>query len=88
MLVHTSASDKEERAAFDPAYASFTPQAAERLGTAGARLIGTDAPSVDSADSLELAAHKAFHRAGITIIENLPPAQRTGRRVSAHRGCR
>jgi arylformamidase len=71
VLVHTPAGDADAGEEFDRSFVHFTPQAAEWLGTAGVRLIGTDAPSVDSADSMELAAHKAFHRAGITIIENL-----------------
>lgn len=71
VLVHTPASDADAGEEFDPSFAHFTPQAAEWLGAAGVRLIGTDTPSVDSAESMELPAHKAFHRAGITIIENL-----------------
>lgn len=71
VLVHTPASDANESDEFNPSFAHFAPQAAKWLGAAGVRLIGTDAPSVDSAASTELATHKAFHRAGITIIENL-----------------
>ena len=71
VLVHTPASDANESGEFNPSFAHFTLQAAEWLGSAGVRLIGTDAPSVDSAASMELPVHKAFHRAGIIIIENL-----------------
>ena len=75
LLIHTRASDTRSgdstAGPFDPAFAHFTPQAAEWLGAAGARLIGTDTPSVDAADSVDLAAHRAFNRAGLYIIENL-----------------
>jgi arylformamidase len=70
VLVHTRASEANGEI-FDPSFAHFTPQAAEWLGTAGVRLVGTDAPSVDGADGIELTAHKAFYSAGIYILENL-----------------
>ncbi|HEY3342394.1 MAG TPA: cyclase family protein [Anaerolineae bacterium] len=70
VLVHTRASEATGEQ-FDPSFTHFTPQAAEWLGEARVRLVGTDAPSVDRADSVELAAHKAFHGAGIYILENL-----------------
>jgi arylformamidase len=41
------------------------------LGANGLRLIGTDAPSVDPADSKDLPAHKAFLRYGVFILENI-----------------
>jgi arylformamidase len=70
VLIHTHASEAQGTQ-FDPSYAPLTPQAAEWLGRAGARLIGTDAPSVDAADSSDLPTHKTCQRAGILIIENL-----------------
>jgi len=41
------------------------------LARRGARLVGTDAPSVDAFDSADLPAHKALLGAGIAILENL-----------------
>jgi arylformamidase len=34
-------------------------------------LIGTDAPSVDPAESKDLPAHRAFLRHGVFILENI-----------------
>lgn len=55
---------------------------AERLGEAKARLIGTDAPSVDPVDSKTLDAHRTLIRSGVAILENLvlthvPPGRYT-----------
>lgn len=55
---------------------------AEQLGAAKARLIGTDAPSVDPIDSKTLDAHRALVRGGVAILENLvlthvPPGRYT-----------
>ncbi|RME50214.1 MAG: arylformamidase [Caldilineae bacterium] len=46
-------------------------ETAHLLGAHGVRLFGTDAPSVDHQDSLTLDAHKALHRRGVVILENL-----------------
>lgn len=56
---------------FPDCFIYFSPQAAERIGKAGVKLIGTDAPSVDRIDSKDLAAHHAFARYGTAILENL-----------------
>jgi arylformamidase len=56
---------------FPDQLAPVTTALAERLGQAGARLIGTDAPSVDPIDSKTLDAHRALARAGVAILENL-----------------
>lgn len=70
VLVHTRASDTADDV-FDPAFAYFSSQAADWLGEQGARMIGTDAPSVDEAVSKELPAHHVFLRHNVIIMENL-----------------
>ncbi len=70
LLVHTRGSEALNDV-FDPGYTFFTPAAAEWLGGQGVRLIGIDTPSVDPADSTDLAAHHAFLRHDTIIIENL-----------------
>jgi arylformamidase len=55
---------------FPAAVMPITPALAERLGRAGVRLVGTDAPSVDPIDSKTLAAHHALAGAGVAILEN------------------
>jgi arylformamidase len=70
LLIHTPASERPEDVWLS-AFASFTPEAAEWLGAHGLRLIGTDAPSVDSAESKDLPAHQAFLRYGVFILENI-----------------
>lgn len=57
----------------------FDITAAEELGFAGLRLIGTDAMSVGNAEN-EAAAHKGFLRCGVAILENLDlSAVKTGK---------
>ena len=70
LLIHTCASDIADDV-WDAGFAWFTPEAADWLGAHGLRLVGTDAPSVDPADSKDLPAHKAFLRYGAIIVENL-----------------
>lgn len=57
--------------AFPARFAALTPGLAHRLGDAGIRLVGTDAPSVDPFDSKTLAAHRALAEGGVAILENL-----------------
>jgi len=52
-------------------FAAITPALARRLVDAGVRLVGTDAPSVDPADSRELEAHRILAAGGVAILENL-----------------
>jgi arylformamidase len=52
-------------------YPTLTPDAAFLVKSAGIRLIGTDAPSIDSIDSLDLPAHRILLSATICILENL-----------------
>ena len=49
----------------------FTREAATRIGLAGTKLIGVDAPSVDPIESKDLPAHRAFGQSGVAILENL-----------------
>lgn len=53
------------------AFAALTPEGARALVGLGLRLFGTDAPSVDPADSRTLAAHHALDRGGVAILEGL-----------------
>ena len=55
---------------------------ARRLVTAGVKLVGTDAPSMDAFDSKTLDTHHVFAGAGVAILENLvltavPPGEYT-----------
>lgn len=70
VLLHTRASAVADDV-WEADFAAFEADAADWLGANGARLIGTDAPSVDSAISKTLPAHNAFLRHGVVIIENL-----------------
>lgn len=60
-----------EPGTFPAAFAALTPALARRLGEAGVKLVGTDAPSVDPFDSKSLAAHLALAEGGVAILENL-----------------
>lgn len=60
---------------FPEAFRSFAPGAIAHLASEGARLVGTDAPSVDALTSTELAAHHACRDAGIVIVEGLALAE-------------
>ena len=70
LIVHTRGSDVPNDV-FDHDLVYFTPEAAAWLGGQGLRLIGVDAPSVDPASSADLAAHLAFLRHDVLIVENL-----------------
>ncbi len=56
---------------FPERFAHISPPLARRLGEAGMRLVGTDAPSVDPVDSKTLDAHHAFVRGRVAILENV-----------------
>ncbi len=62
---------KIEPDCFPTSFVYFTQRAAERIGVAGVKLIGTDAPSMDRVDSKDLPAHHTFARYGSSILENL-----------------
>ncbi len=52
-------------------FPGLAPDAARHLAACGVRLVGTDAPSVDSFDSTELPAHHILFGAGVYLLENL-----------------
>lgn len=60
-----------DAAVFPGDFATLDPALVERLGEAGVRLVGTDAPSVDPLNSTTLDAHHALAARGIAILENL-----------------
>ena len=64
---HSSVADNK----WDPDLVPILPAAIDRMAEQGVVLIGTDAPSVDPADSKTLDAHKALARNGIVNLENL-----------------
>jgi arylformamidase len=63
--------DRSDPGTFPERFAALTPELAHRLGEAGIRLVGTDAPSVDPFDSKSLTAHRALTDGGVAILENL-----------------
>jgi len=56
---------------FTDAFAPVTVEGARTLARLGVRLYGTDAPSVDPADSKGLEVHHVLREAGIQILEGL-----------------
>ena len=52
-------------------FAALSPGLARRLAEGGALLVGLDTPSVDPADSKDLAAHRILLDAGLAWLENL-----------------
>ncbi len=52
-------------------FSSVAPATIEWLSERGVVLVGTDAPSVDPADSTALEAHRALQRCGIVNLESL-----------------
>src|SRR5690606_40611054 len=69
ILLRTRRSVNEQE--FPAAYAAVDPEFARRLAEAGVRLVGTDAPSVDTVDSKTLDAHRALMVGRIAILENV-----------------
>jgi len=57
--------------AFPRAFPAIAPALARRLVAAGALLVGTDAPSVDPAESTTLETHGILAAGGVAILENL-----------------
>ena len=64
---HSAVADDQ----WDPDLVPILPAAIDRMAEQGVVLVGTDAPSVDPADSKTLDAHKALARNGIVNLENL-----------------
>jgi arylformamidase len=56
---------------FPQRFAHIDAALAQRLGDAGVRLVGTDAPSIDPVDSKTLDTHHIFRRARVAILENV-----------------
>lgn len=63
--------DGVDERSFPTSFAALTADLAARMGEAGIRLVGTDAPSVDPFDSKTLDAHRILARADVAIVENL-----------------
>jgi arylformamidase len=57
--------------AFPRSFPGLSLELADRLARRGTRLVGTDAPSMDAADSKGLPAHKALFAGGVHLLENL-----------------
>ncbi|CAN5630285.1 cyclase family protein [soil metagenome] len=60
-----------DESVFPARFAHIASGLAHRLATAGVRLVGTDAPSVDPVDSKTLDAHHALVAGGVAILENI-----------------
>lgn len=58
-------------AVWDETFAALDPALVDELGTRDVVLVGTDAASLDPADSVTLDAHHAAHRHDLRILENL-----------------
>lgn len=57
--------------AFPADWPSLDAGAARAIGSAGVRLLGVDAPSVDRRNSKSLAVHHALFTNGVAVLENL-----------------
>jgi arylformamidase len=69
-LFRTRASDLAE-GRFDPDFAYLSEEGAHYLANLGLRLVGTDAPSVDSFNSRTFPAHHALLSRRIAILEGI-----------------
>ena len=56
---------------FNLDFAALEPALVTALHEEGVRLIGVDTPSVDTADSTDLPAHREFFRCDVAILEGL-----------------
>ena len=63
--------DRLDPWAFPQPYPAITPALARRLVEEGVKLVGTDAPSVDSLESRTMEAHRILLGAGVVVLENL-----------------
>ncbi len=70
LLVHSPAS-AGDATVFPAAFVYPSPALADHLGRLGVALYGTDAPSMDAADSATLPGHNALRRNGIAVLEGL-----------------
>lgn len=69
VLLHTR--DATDTAVFPERFAALSARLAQRLVELGVQLVGTDAPSMDPADSEALEVHRILAAAGIVNVENL-----------------
>ncbi|MDX2115112.1 MAG: cyclase family protein [Planctomycetota bacterium] len=60
-----------DRTNFNRDFAGLEPELVDSFAARGVFLVGVDTPSVDLCDSKDLAAHKAFLRHNIAILEGL-----------------
>jgi arylformamidase len=60
---------------FAPAFTAVGAEAARALVAAGIVLVGIDTPSIDHADSKELAGHHVLYAGGVAILENIDLSQ-------------
>jgi arylformamidase len=63
--------DRHDHTVFDPGFTAVGPAAARVLVDAGIVLCGIDTPSIDHAESKELAGHHVLYRGGVAILENI-----------------
>ena len=61
-------------------FAALTPEAADLLVRSGVELVGIDTPSVDPPEGVDPAAHRAFARASVAVLEwldlrGVPPGE-------------
>lgn len=63
--------DEHDHRRWDPDFTALGPDAAKALVAAGIRLVGIDTPSMDHADSKNLAGHHTLFEGGVAILENL-----------------
>lgn len=70
LLVHSAASEADP-GVFHHDFVYPSPALADYLGAQGITLYGTDAPSMDAADSKTLPGHNALRHNGILILEGL-----------------
>jgi arylformamidase len=76
LLVHSLASHEDPNV-FPDGYVYPSPRLADLLHEQGIILYGTDAPSMDAADSETLQGHQALRRNNISILEGLDLSQAT-----------
>ena len=70
-LLFKTVSSQRSSACWNDSFPAVAPEAVSWMRDHGVCLVGTDAPSVDPADSTALTAHHALNDAGIVNLENL-----------------